>query len=289
MPAPINPRSALIGALRPTTSIGASAVREAAIGVTGGNPPAPPASAPPSFALPGFPTPGTPPADSGSPTEPATTAPPPAATAVGLTRATISPAALAGLAVRPEIFVRPLAEPASRTFTQLATDAVAQLRAAPRDTLSEAVRTLQAKNVAAGAIMSLLERRTRIGEVLSGSASRWSAETVGDFAAAFQMDASRTAVMDLIVALAILNDAELEAELRQENLPPTTPQDLLQNRRIVYQYPPPGTELTPPYVILVAVEHQDFTRAEEAVGAILGQLAEFAGYRMPRDAAARLG
>lgn len=179
--------------------------------------------------------------------------------------------------------------PATRTFTQLAQDAVAQLRAAPREILTEALRTLQAKGIAAGTIMNLLERRTRIGEVLSGTASRWSSETVSDFAAAFQMDGARTAAMDLIVALAILNDAELEGELRQENLPPTTPQDLLQNRRIVYQYPPPGTELTPPYVILVAVEHQDVGRADDAVSAILGQLVDFQGYRMPRDAAARIG
>jgi hypothetical protein len=198
--------------------------------------------------------------------------------------------------LRPDLFdlVRPTlpAEqppPAEKTFTQLVNDAIAQLRAAPRDLLTEAIRTLQAKGVAPGGIVDLLERRTRIGEVLGGSATRWSAETVTDFAAALQMDASRVAVMDLIVALAVLNDAEFEAELRQENLPPTTPQDLLQNRKVVYQYPPPGTELTPPYVILVAVEHQDFAQAEQIVAGLLGQLTPAQGFRMPRDAAARLG
>jgi hypothetical protein len=191
----------------------------------------------------------------------------------------------------PPVMTPPIltAPPPSRTVTQLAQDAIAQLRSAPRETLSEAVRTLQAKSIPGKEIMSLLERRTRIGEVLSGSASRWSSETVGDFAAAFQMDATRIAAMDLIVSLAVVNDPGVEAELRSENLPPATPQDLLQNRRIVFQYPPPGTELTPPYVILVAVESQDFARADDAVNAIYGQLVDFQSYRMPRDAAARLG
>ena len=61
------------------------------------------------------------------------------------------------------------------TFTQMAQEAIGQLRAAPREILQESVRTLQAKGVAGPDIVSLLERRTRIGEVLSGSAARWSA------------------------------------------------------------------------------------------------------------------
>jgi len=255
---------------------------------------APPPEAPPAPPAPPTAPPQPPPGE--APRE--TAAPPPPPPASGITPAGLRTAGISAVnlaALRPEILdlVRPqLPEqppPSAKTFTQLANDAVAQLRAAPRDTLGEAVRTLQAKGIAAGDIMSLLERRTRIGEVLSATSNRWSAETVADFAAALQMDASRLPVMDLIVALAILNDAELEAELRSENLPPTTPQDLLQNRKVVYQFPPPGTELTPPYVILVAVEHQDFAAAEQTVAAMLGQLVVAQGYRMPRDAAARLG
>jgi len=197
--------------------------------------------------------------------------------------------------VRPTTTLPPLPPPpppepiADRTFTQLVNDAIVQLRGAPRDTLGEAIRTLQAKGLKAGEVMDLIERRTRVGEVLGASSSRWSAETVADFAAMFQMDATKLGAMDVIVALAVLNDAEFEAELRLENLPPTTPQDLLQNRKVVFQYPPPGTELTPPYVILVAVEHQDFAQAEQIVAGLLGQLTPAHGFRMPRDAAARLG
>ncbi len=243
-------------------------------------PAAPPATAP-------VPEPPTPPP--GQPTTaeaPPAPAPPAAPPALSANLRALSPALLGRLG---ELVVRPTPPVERRTFTQMAQEAIGQLRAAPREILQEAVRTLQAKGVAGADIVNLLERRTRIGEVLSGSAARWSAETVTDFAAAFQMDASKTATMDQIVALGILNDRELESELREENLPPVTAQDLLQNRRIVFQHPAPGTELQPPYVILVAVEHQDLRRAEDAVAAILGQLVDFQGYRMPRDAAARLG
>jgi hypothetical protein len=247
---------------------------------------------PPPGGVSSFPTtPEAPAAPDPAPPAPPAANPTFASVRPNLTAAAINPALLA--ARQPPVFtaVPPIltAPPPQRTVTQVAQDAIAQLRSAPRNTLSEAVRTLQAKSVQGKDIMSLLERRTRIGEVLSGSASRWSADTVGDFAAAFQMDATRTAAMDLIVALAVINDAGVEAELRSENLPPTTPQDFLQNRRVVFQYPPAGTELTPPYVILVAVEAQDFARADEAVSSIYGQLVDFQSYRMPRDAASRLG
>ncbi|MGQ0641887.1 MAG: hypothetical protein ACT4P6_14145 [Gemmatimonadaceae bacterium] len=256
---------------------------------------APPAEAPPAAPQPpaGVSAPAT------APTAPPSS-PPGMLSPAALRGATLHTAANLG-AFRPELLDRvrpnlplPPAPPeqpaADKTFTQLVNDAIGQLRAAPRETLGEAVRTLQAKNIRSGEeIMSLIERRTRVGEVLGGSAARWSAETVADFAALFQMEATKLAVMDAIVAIGVLNDAEFEAELRMENLPPTTPQDLLQNRKIVFQYPPPGTELTPPYVILVAVEHQDFAQAEQIIASLLGQLVPAQGFRMPRDAAARLG
>lgn len=293
--------------IRPTFGVGgiAAALRTsvtpgiagAVVAATPAAPTTPPAAAPPppvAFQPPANPL--APPAPN-VPTPPAPAAPePPAAPATNFTAVrpaltAINPAVLATLqpgilTAPPPIFNPP---PPQRTVTQLAQDAVAQLRGAAAAALSEAVRTLQAKSIPGKDVMSLLERRTRIGEVLSGSASRWSADTVGDFAAAFQMDATRIGAMDLIVALAVVNDAGVEAELRSENLPPATPQEFLQNRKVVFQYPPAGTELTPPYVILVAVESQDFARADEAVNAIYGQLVDFQGYRMPRDAAARLG
>jgi hypothetical protein len=285
----------IAAALRTTVTPGLAAAAAATVPAAPAAPTAPPPSAP----LPPF---ASQPTNPLAPPAPASAAPdpqPPAApaatsfTAVRPALTTINPAILAtlqpGILTAPPPIFNPPPPPAQRTVTQLAQDAVAQLRGAVGAALSEAVRTLQAKSIPGKDIMSLLERRTRIGEVLSGSASRWSADTVGDFAAAFQMDATRIGAMDLIVALAVVNDAGVEAELRSENLPPATPQDFLQNRKVVFQYPPPGTELTPPYVILVAVESQDFARADEAVNAIYGQLVDFQGYRMPRDAAARLG
>jgi hypothetical protein len=300
-----------VTSIRPTFGTGglAAALRTSVIPGVGITQPAatapapaatPPAAPPSSGGLLGaFGLPATPAAPAPSaPAAPAPSQPAPTAPQISA----ISPAVLAALnssvlttppilTLPPQVFVPPiLTAPApQRSVTQLAQDSVAQLRSAARDSLQEAVRTLQAKSIQGKDIMNLLERRTRIGEVLSGSASRWSAETVSDFAAAFQMDATKIGAMDLIVALAALNDPRLESELRSENLPPTTPDEILQNRKVVFQFPPPGTELTPPYVILVAVESQDFSRADDAVNAILGQLVDFQSYKMPRDAAARLG
>src|SRR6185295_19000431 len=75
-----------------------------------------------------------------------------------------------------------------------------------------------------------------------------------------------------------------EAELRGENVSDATAGDLLQNRRITWQYPPPGTPLTPPYVILVAVEQVDTSAADSEVQAILGELVDYKGYKIPRRA-----
>lgn len=238
---------------------------------------------------------GTQPAEPAPPPGVAQPAPPPPDPALGVragigTISAIDPSVLAGIRIPPDLIIPPRVEPVPQrqTLTQLAQQAIAQLRAAEREPLLEAIRTLQAKSLPGADVVNLLERRTRIGEVLSQPAERWAAETVNDFATAFQMNAQRTGVMNLVTAIGILNDRELEAELRLENMPAITPNELLQNRRIVYQYPPPGTELQPPYVILVAVEHQDLRRADEAVNAIIGQLVDFQGYRLPRDAAARI-
>jgi hypothetical protein len=102
------------------------------------------------------------------------------------------------------------------------------------------------------------------------------------------MTADKLEVMDSIVSLAILNDPDLEGELQAENTPETTEGDLLENRRIVWQYPPPGTPLEPPYLVLVAVEHRDVAQAEEVVQTILGQLVDYQGYKIPKTAAQKL-
>jgi len=174
-------------------------------------------------------------------------------------------------------------------YTQLAEKAIATLRAASREALAEAGERARGKQVPADRLMDWIERKTRIGEVLAGPASGWSSDTAADFAQAFQMQAGNFAVMDVLAALALLNWPDLEGELREENTSAPTAGDLLQNRRVVYQHPAPGTPLEPPYVVLVAVEHMDTRRAEERVAAILGNLVSAGGFRMPREAAAKLG
>jgi hypothetical protein len=174
-------------------------------------------------------------------------------------------------------------------YTQLAQRAIATLRAASREALVEATERARAKQIPADRLMDWIERKTRIGEVLGGAASGWSSDTAADFAQAFQMQQGNVAVMDVLAALALLNWPDLEGEVREENTTAPTGTDLLQNRRVIYQYPAPGTPLEPPYVVLVAVEHQDTRRAEEMVGSIMGSLVASSGFRMPREAAAKLG
>jgi hypothetical protein len=90
-------------------------------------------------------------------------------------------------------------------------------------------------------------------------------------------------VLDSIVSIAILNDTEITAEILGENMPQTTPTDLTDNRRIVWQSVPPGTPLNPPYVVLVAVEYQDVAKAEDVLNAILNQLGTTgSGFRLPK-------
>jgi hypothetical protein len=136
--------------------------------------------------------------------------------------------------------------------------------------------------------MNFLERRTRIGEVLNELAKDWDEETQQDFSEALQMDRSKQNVMDDIVALAILNDPDLEEEIRVENTPEATGEDLLENRTIVWQYPEPGTPLDPPYLVLVAVEHQDVAQAEETLKSVMDQLVTHEGFKIPRAAAQKL-
>lgn len=179
--------------------------------------------------------------------------------------------------------------PADATARQRAQWAIDELRRAPRDEVREAIDTLRAKNAPAPQLFDWMERRTRVTEVINVPAARWSPATVGDFASLFQMAESKAAIMDEIVAIGILNDPTLEQRLRAESTPTPSGDDLLQNRRIVYQWPPAGTRLEPPFVVLVAVEQHDARRAEDGVAAILGQLVDYQGYRLPRDVAQRLG
>jgi len=176
----------------------------------------------------------------------------------------------------------------SKTATQLAQGAAEQLRGAARPVLDEAVTTIRNSRVNPDGLMYHLERKVLIGEVLNRLAQGWTAETRQDFAAAFSMAADRTGVMDAIVSLAILNDPDLERELRAENMPPATQADLIESRRVRAQYPPPGTMMEHPHLILVAVEHQDTAQAEETVRAIVGDLTDYQGFKLPSGAAEKL-
>jgi hypothetical protein len=218
--------------------------------------------------------------------------PPAAAPAVepptrGITEG-LKPGLKPGLTVRPPVVKFPPLAFLPKTATQLARGAIQQLSGASPAVLTEAINTIRNKNIAASGLMNYLERRVRVGEVLNEVAKDWSPETKQDFAAAFQADPNKLEVMDHIVAIAILNDPELEEELSIENTPEVTEKDLIEDRRVVWQYPPPGTILEPPYLILVAVEHQEVAKAEEVVQSILGELVDHQGYKIPRSAAQKL-
>jgi hypothetical protein len=202
--------------------------------------------------------------------------------------AAIRPDLLAAGALRPPILTLPPHLLLQKTATQLARGAINQLNESNRAVLEEAVTTVSNKRVAAGGLMNFLERRTKIGEVLNELARDWDDETKQDFAEAFQMDRNKLNVMDDIVAIAILNDPDLEDEIRIENTSEATSDDLMANRTIVWQHPAPGTPLDPPYLVLVAVEPRDVAQAEEVIESIMGQLVSHQGFKIPREAVQKL-
>ena len=175
-----------------------------------------------------------------------------------------------------------------QTTTALAQGAIALLSSADPVIVNEAINVLKNRSLGNEDITDYLERKVRIGEVLAQRARDWSPQTRTDFADAFQMGQDRVDTMDNIVSVAILNDRDLEGEIRAENTPQTTPNDVLQNRRVVWQHPPPGTVLTPPYVVLIAVEYQNVAQAEDVVRSILGQLGPFQGFKLPQAVIQRL-
>ena len=229
-------------------------------------------------------------------TQPAAPEPPAAAAVTGPPNtAFINTAVLGGIrdiGIRPPVFELPplVFQPVNKTTTQIAQGAMGQLRAAAAGVIREAVSNIRNRNIAADQLLNQLERRTRVGEVLNELAADWSAETKQDFAEAFQMPntADKLPVMDAMVSIAILNDPDLRNELLAENTSDASQQDMLENRRIVWQWPQPGTPFTPPYLIMVAVERQDTTQAQNIVQSIIGDLVDFQGYKIPTAAANKL-
>lgn len=194
--------------------------------------------------------------------------------------------------VIPPVFEIPpmIFQPVEKTTTQIAQGAMKQLRAAAPAVLREAMSNITNKKIAAGQLLNHLERRTRVGEVLNELANDWSAETKQDFAEAFQMpnNADKLPVMDAMVSIAILNDPDLKDELLAENTSEGSQADLLENRRIVWQWPQPGTPFTPPYLLMVAVEREDTSQAQNIIQSIIGDLVDFQGYKIPTAAANKL-
>lgn len=196
------------------------------------------------------------------------------------------------IAVRPTTILPgliPFLPTLAKTTTQLARSSLKQLSDADPAVVRETLNAISNAGLAANRLMNTLERHVKVGEVLNELADRWSDETKTDFANTFRLDSSRLPVMDCLVSIAVLNDPDLEEELRGENLPPTTDQNMIENRRIVWQYPPAGTPLDAPYLVLVAVERQDVTAAEDAVQSIVGELTTIQNVKLPRTAAQKLG
>jgi hypothetical protein len=188
----------------------------------------------------------------------------------------------------PPVFQPPPAPPPPpQTATQLARSSIAMLNLASSEVLREALDTVRGRQLRPTAVFNLIERRTPVREVLSEVADRWSATTRADFADALQMAPEKKEVADAVVSIGVLNKPDLEAELRAENGPAATQQDMLDNRVIVEQWPPGGSTMQAPYLVLVAVESRDGA-AEDAVQEILGQLVDFEGFKLPRGAVEKL-
>ncbi|MCI0490301.1 MAG: hypothetical protein L0229_27225 [Blastocatellia bacterium] len=237
--------------------------------------------------LAGTSSPAKPAAPVTQPAPPASTAPPASIRASLLTAGIAQPAVAFPPSVvfptLPQIFTLP------KTATQLAQGAINLLKAASQAVTQEAINAIKNRNVTADNLMTYLERKVIIGEVLNELAKDWSADTKQDFAQAFQMSADKLDVMDAIVSIAILNDPDLKEELQMENTSEVTEGDLLENRPVVWQYPPAGTILQPPYIVLLAVSHTDTRQTEEIINSILGDLVDHQGFKVPRGAAQKLG
>jgi hypothetical protein len=181
---------------------------------------------------------------------------------------------IVSLPPRPPIFVPPQI-PTPKTATQLAQGAVAQLTNVTPAAVNQAINAIASTGLDGPGIMIYLQRKTHVRVVLDSFAQNWDQTTRTDFADAFRMTPDQNDAMDAIVSLAILNDKDLEAEVIAENTSQTSIGDLTDNRKIIWQYPPAGTVMQPPYVILVAVEYRDVATAESTLKAITDQLGNF--------------
>jgi hypothetical protein len=245
-------------------------------------------------------TPPSPPAPAAPPPPAAPPAAPPPITGLGIASPAFSAVATQFQPqVFPQTIVQPVFQPPigpilfppirvpvpqNKTATQLANAAIAQLSGAPAGSVTTALNAIKSKSLDGPGLLPYLERKVRIGEVLNDMAKDWSAATRGDFAAAFSMDANNlnNDVLDSVISIAILNDKEIPSEILGENTPQTTPADLTDNRRIVWQSVPPGTVLNPPYVVLVAVEYQNIATAQDVLNAIMNQLGTVSGgFKIP--------
>lgn len=181
----------------------------------------------------------------------------------------------------------------SQTMTKLAQSSLVILNRLTREELMMVLNTVVNKGVSPSGLMDALEQGVKFNEVMSEVAEGWSKPTKDNFVRFFGMPAEQLPVMDGIVSTAILNDPTLESQLRRENTPAPTSDDLLDGRRILYQYPPPGSVLEPPYVVLLAIEHTDAQVADNVIGSVLGELTDYKVkdqvFRLIRSAVQKLG
>lgn len=190
--------------------------------------------------------------------------------------ARLDPSVLTTMIMPPlslDTFVPRFAGP--QTMTKLAQSAIGTLNQTNKDHLMAAINSIVNKGIAPKDLMDSLEQGTKITEVISELANGWSLATKDNFVKYFGLPSPQLEVMDAIVSLAALNDPVLEGQLRRENTPQPTPEELLDGRRVLYQYPPPGSVLEPPYVILLAVEHVDTQAAQNVLNAIMMELADY--------------
>ena len=190
----------------------------------------------------------------------------------------------------PPVVLGPILPQAPQTATQLARGALAQLNSVNPSAVTEAINAIRSAGLDGPGIMTQLERKTPVRAVMESLAKDWAETTRNDFAdQAFRMAHDHFDAMDSIVSLAILNDRDLEAEIISENTPETSPADLMDNRRVVWQYPPPGTVLQPPYVVLVAVEYRDVATAQDVFRSIVAELGVYQGLKVPNTVIQKLG
>lgn len=157
----------------------------------------------------------------------------------------------------------------------------------PED-LTEAMNAIKNKNIAPGNVFAHLDKNTDVGFELDKEAEDMSDETVNNIATMFGTDPKKKGVINNIISLGLLNAEGVEEAIEEEQLDEPSNEDVLRNRRIIWQHPEPGTVMEPPYLIVVAVEHRDVQKAKDARKDFAGLLIKHRNFKVPTNIATRL-